>query len=449
MIKNYLLDTNILLQNPLSIYGFDDNNVWICGTTLQELDKKKTEPDEVGYNARETCRILDGLRETGDLVEGVDIGNGGHLLVEPDGVKQDLLPDGFNISVPDNRIISTCLFLNKEGGRCHESPIILLTNDISMRVNASICGLQVQAVKNDIVKNDNYTGHIEFEVEPELINDIYAQGKVTAGGYGKDLIENEFVTLLSGRQSALSIYKDGKFHVIHEQSLYGGIRPMNRMQTYAMYALTAPVEEIPLVILRGPAGSAKTFLSLAAGLSQTNLGQKSREDKYSKILISRPNTTRRGEQDFGYLPGGLDDKMEPLLACYTDNLESIIRGNDKGLSSEQVQMQVDDFFSSGTIEICPLSFIRGRSISNSYLICDESQNATKGLIKDVITRAGRGTKIVIAGDESQCDAPTLDKYNNGLSYSMQMRGTLTAIVSFDETQCVRSALAETAIRRLK
>ena len=448
MVKNYLLDTNVLLENPNSIYGFDDNNVWLCGTTMQELDSKKTAPGEVGYNARETCRILDNIRSQGDLVKGVKLPNGGKLLVEPDGVNKDSLPNGFSIEVPDNRIISSCLYLNET--KCKKSNIILLTNDISMRINASICGLKVEAVRNDKVEQGSYTGHVELEVEPELIDDIYTQGKVTAGNYGTDLAENEFATLLSGKKSALSIFRDGKFINIKEKTLYGGVHPLNRMQTYAMYALTAPVEEIPLVILQGPAGTSKTYLSLAAGLSQTYLGQgKHRDSLYRKLLISRPNTQRQGEEGFGYLPGDLSDKMGPLLANYTDNLEALVRGDCKDEDAEQIRMQVEDFFDTGIIEICPLSFIRGRSIMNSFIICDEAQNATKGLIRDIVSRAGKDSKVVILGDETQCDAgPSIDRFTNGLVYcATRMKGNpLTAIIRFGEENCVRSPLAEAAIR---
>ena len=450
MIKNYILDTNVLLQNPHCIFEFGDNRIWISGTTLQELDHLKTVGGETGFNAREVCRILDEMRLKGSLLDGIKLDNSGTLLVEPDGVSAKYLPEGFSLDVPDNRIISTCLYLNSS--RCKESPVILLTNDISMRVNASICGLNVEGVKNDKVKKTNYTGHTDLDVPAELIDELYANGKADASDFKADLLENEFVTLHAGTQSGLSIFRGGNFNVVKEQRLFGGVRPLNRMQTYAIHALMAPVEEIPLVILSGPAGTAKTFLSLAAGLTQTYIGQgKQTNDEFRKMMISRPNA---GSSDpgFGFLPGHLDEKMAPLLASYYDNLEELIRNKSgRAENPQDIRNEVDDLFEAGIIEIIPLSYIRGRSISNSYIICDEAENATKNLIRDVVTRAGRGSKVIVTGDERQCDVPGLDEYNNGLIYlSEKMKGSsLCAIVRFTETNCVRSSLAETASRLLR
>ena len=173
------------------------------------------------------------------------------------------------------------------------------------------------------------------------------------------------------------------------------------------------------------------------------------EGVYNKIYISRPNA---GSSDpgFGYLPGDLDEKMAPLLANYYDNLESIFKNNSNE-DNANIRMQIEDLFESETIEICPLNFIRGRSINNSYIICDEAQNATKNLIRDVITRAGIGTKVVIIGDERQCDAPGLDSKNNGLVYCIdKMKDSpFAAILRFSENNCVRSPLAEEAINKMQ
>lgn len=451
MVKNYLFDTSILLQGPSeAIYGFQDNNIWICGTTLQEIDQKKTHLGEVGYYAREAARILDGLRSQGSLVDGIELPNGGHLYVEPDGVKPDLLPDGFSLAVADNRIISTCKYLNAT--KCKDSPVILLTNDISMRVNASICGVRVESVRNDRIEQSNYKGHKEMIASPDRIDSLYANGIIEASEEENDVFyENEFVTLKAGDQkSGLAIYKNGCLRLVKPQTLFGGVRPLNRMQTFAIYALMAPVEEIPLVILQGPAGTAKTFLALAAGLSQVALEQYDGSERYDKLLISRPNAGN-ADPGFGYLPGSLDEKMAPLLASYTDNLEAILRGRSgERENSRQIQYEASDLFDSGSIEICPLNYIRGRSLMNSYIICDEAQNATKSLIRDVVTRAGKNSKVIVTGDENQVDAPTLDRYNNGLVYLIKrMQGNpLAAIVKFDEQSCVRSPLAEAAIKAL-
>ena len=465
MVKNFMLDTESLLQNPENIFGFQDNNVWISGTTLQELDMKIAERGEDVRNATETARILDGLRAKGDLKEGVPLGNGGRLFIEADGVKKELLPEGYSLHNPHNRIISTCLFLN--GNRCRKSPVILLTNNFSMRINASTCGLRVEKIKNDIIEKTTYTGHIDLGAPVAAVNELYKKGEIefepAKGRFvddaGRpvskdDMRENEFVTLhtvnRSGDESsALSMYRDGKLRLVREQRMYGGYTPLNRMQKYALYALTAPVEEIPLVILSGKAGTSKTFISLAAGLSQTYMGPGTEDARYRKMLIGRPNS-QTTDPGFGYLPGNLEDKMSPLIASYTDNLDVILRGkHGKNEDSSQIRMQIDDLFETGSIELCPLSYIRGRSLMDSYIICDEAQNGTKGLIKDVITRAGRGTKVIVAGDVTQVDNASLDEWNNGLAYCISRlagRTKYAAYIAFPDTACVRSPLAEAAIQ---
>lgn len=450
MVKNYLLDTNILLQNPEAIYGFDDNNIIICGTTLQELDSKKTMPGEIGYNARQTCRILDGLRTIGDLRAGVQLSNGGMLIVEPDGIKQEYLPNGFNINVPDNKIISTCIYLSNVYKISPEgSPVILVTNDISMRINATICGVEVQEYKNDKVVDDNYTGHINIIVSDEEIDALYKNKRIDYKG-PETLYENEFVTLTGMASSALSIYRNGELQLISKPKLFGGVTPMNKMQTYAAWALTQPAEELPLVILKGPAGSAKTFLSLSAGLTGTYTSQKMNDSMYRKMLISRPNT-EAGDPGFGYLPGSLEDKMQQLLLPYHDNLEALFMGNCKNEDPANIKIQIEDLFEAGIIECCALSYIRGRSLQNSYIVCDEAQNATRMLMRDIITRCGKGSKVVIAGDPDQCDNARLDKRTNGLVYAAEcFKGSpKAAIITFENNHSVRSELAKEAIERMK
>ncbi|MEE3486705.1 MAG: PhoH family protein [Bulleidia sp.] len=451
MVKNYLLDTNVLLQNPDSIFGFDDNHVWICGTTLQELDGKKTAFGELGYAARQCCRNLDDLRMKGDLVKGVPLPHGGKLTIEPDGVDQKLLPAGFSITVPDNRIISSCLSLNQ--GRLKRNHVILVTNDISMRINASACGLKVEGYRNDHVEDDKseYTGCADLSVSEELFSTLYEDQAVSVPE-GAAFLENEFVKVHFEDNEALTIHENGQLLLIHEQTLFGWVRPMNAAQTCAMYALTAPVEEIPLVILIGPAGTAKTFLSLAAGLSQTCLGQsrKNSYGKYRRIVISRPNVTTQ-EKDFGYLPGDMKEKTSFLLNNYYDNLCSLLDGAEKGKDkATQGQKKIDQMLDSGVLEICPLNYIRGRSLTDSYIICDEAQNASRSLVRDIITRAGRHSKVILAGDINQVDASSLDSRNNGLITAMEMmKGHLCAIVRFSDHDCVRSPLAEAAIQYMK
>lgn len=443
MQKIYVLDTNIILEDPTSmVEGFDDNIVVITDTTLQELDAKKNT-----YGAREACRILDELREKGDLVAGVKNEAGGELRIQINGANRDNLPQNFSIDKADNRIIAACITIAEK----NEMPVILVTNDTNMRVSATICAsykkvdFDVQSYKNTEIETD-YKGYSEIEVTGDIIDALYKEKTIEIPS-GFRFYENEFVTLHAGKQSGLSIARGGKLSLVKDQTLYGGIKPLNQLQTYAMYALKASPEEIPLVCLVGPAGTAKTFLSLAAGLDDTYASAVGAESKYYKMLASRPNNLT-SDPGIGYLPGDMNEKMEPLLAPLYDNMESILL--DKGnIDRRHIQTHVDDIFES-IIEITALSYIRGRTLRNTYVFCDEAQNANRKLIKDLITRAGNGTKIVLCGDPDQVDAPHLDTKNNGLVYAIdKMKNSpFCAIVRFDASKSVRSPLAKDAIQRM-
>lgn len=465
MIKNYLLDTNILMSSPSALFNFEDNNVWLCGTVLQELDKHKNDRGERGYNARESLRTIANLiydaiegiptkEERLELVrdKGIDLGNGGKLFFEPDGVDITNLPKGYDITVPDNRIISSCIHMNKN--QCKNNPVTLLTNDGGCFINSLVCGVNADNVKSEEIEYIGYSGHLNLEIADwNFIETIHKNGKVEADKIPEirqleyPLFENQFVTITCGNQSALTVYQKGYINKIPEITVHGDIKPLNKMQHYAMWALTNP--DIPLVILEGPAGTSKTFASLACGLHQLGMGNKrDSHEIYDRVLISRPNA-KTSDADFGYLPGTLEEKMGPLVASYMDNLEVILGDKDTPISD--TREVIEDMMYRRFIELCPLYSIRGRSINNAYLICDEAQNASKKLIKDVVTRPCQNTKVIIAGDPSQVDNMLLDRRNNGLVYAKDcMKGSpLCAIIRFEPDHCVRSPLAEEAIKRMK
>lgn len=455
MVKAYILDTNILLDSPRAIFGFDDNTVIITGTTLQELDSKKTAPGELGFNARETCRIIEKLRLKGDLTAGVPMDNAGVFKVILNA-GQWHMPSGYSEDKPDNQIINTVLDIKKNQGQMFNQ-VVLVTNDTSMRINASVCAAAcgfsdfVESYRNDHVSSaEMYTGKRELQVSKEAIDYIYKNKmlppEATFRGDIPEPVENEFFILQSDQSSALAVYRNHELKLIDTKTLHPcHVQPKNASQTFALWALMQPVEEIPFVILKGPAGTAKTFLSLAAGLDQTYDSKTHRS--YDSVLISRNNVM--ADADFGYLPGELEDKMNPLLAPFFDNLESLLRGNSDE-DRECISRQIEDMIDSGVIEICALAYMRGRSITNKFLIVDETQNATRSQIRDIITRAGAGCKIVICGDPEQIDAHNLDKLNNGLVFaSEKMKGSpVCAQISFTEEESVRSELAKEAIKRL-
>lgn len=448
MKKYYVLDTNILLQSPNAIFGFEDNTVVITGTTLQELDAKKNLEGEIGYNARQTARILEDIRKRGDLIKGVKLKKtGGKFLFEPNEVSQENLPEGFDIKKADNRIISTCIGL---AGKTKKA-VILVTNDIMMRVAAAVCNVAVQEYKNDRIKETAYMGYRELPAVREIIDELYKKQTISPDLFEVEtpFVPNEYITLTDGNSSALCVYRENSIRLLKETTAFG-IRPQNRLQRFALDALLAPAEEISLVILRGPAGTAKTFLSMAAALDKTYREEFARQNSdtaYDKIYIGRANVS--SDEAFGYLPGELEDKTRPLLGCFYSNLEDLLRkGNHE--EDAQIRLQIDDMMETGLLRVFPLAYIRGMSIKNSFIICDEAQNIGRTLIRDIVTRCGQGSKLVVLGDINQIDVPFLDKTNSGLTYlAHKMKGSSKcAQITFTEKESVRSALAAEALARL-
>lgn len=439
MQKTFVLDTNVLLSDARSMYSFQDNTVIILGTILQELDKLKTVPAETGFKAREAIRELEELRKKGNLVAGIPTEEGGLIRVEPDCIRPDNLPIGFDISSADNRIISACITL-----KCATGNLILVSEDVAMRVNASACGVTVQPYRNGQSQEVKLVEGIhKKEAESSDIDLLYSVGSIPCIGSG--LQANDLVTVSCGTQSALTYFRENVLHLISEKdySPAYGVKPLNAMQKYALWALLAPPQEIPLVILVGQAGTAKTFLSLAAGLQQV------RTKMYSKVFLSRPSGG--SYEKIGFLPGDLQEKLSPLYAAFYDNLESLLRTPAKSSNGQQKPREkIEQMINDGTIEIGSLDFIRGRSLTDTYLVCDEAQNASRSLIRDVITRAGQGTKVVLAGDPNQIDAPNLDTRSNGLSYAAEvMYGSpLCCVITFGASQTVRSALSKEAVERM-
>ncbi len=456
MQKTYILDTNVLIQAPYALQSFEDNHLVLPLAVLEELDGLKNAEGERGANARQAIRYLESLRTAGNLLEGVSLPGGGTLRLEVNCVDVKL-PEGFPEHKNDNRILKVCI-----GLRNRETPVILVTKDIMVRVKAQMLGISAEdfTTEQAPVSEEQYTGRCEVFVAEKKFEDfkkkhIAPEDVYQAGESGEKLpvtlVPNQFVILRedqSARKTQLGRF-DGKKIVplaFQKKKPYG-VSPRNVGQKFLQEALMADAEKAPLVIVKGMAGTAKTFYTLAVGL-HTILEQD--EPAYRRILISRPNA--QFDDDIGFLPGDESEKIAPLLRPVIDNLELLVDQNEEErfVDERSLSGKVEELFDRGIVDAQALNFIRGRSISKTYLVIDEAQNLTPKQAKGIITRAGMGTKIIMLGDPQQIDHPLLDERTNGLSYAAEkMKGSpLCWQVTMSAEECERSALALDAVKRM-
>ena len=430
--KTYVLDTNVLIQDPDSIFKFEDNNVVLSGTTIDELDRLKKYQGEVGYSARKASRNIETLRIKGDILKGVEINqDGGVFRIELECSYSDM-PSNWDKGKPDNTIIMTAkkLLNNNENA-------ILISKDLLVRIKSSIVNVPVQDYKNEIVDDEilKYNGRAEIYVTSDDISKFYKNEFLEYNDDKIKLYENQFVMLIDEanfKHTGIGRYTNGKIvKLLYEKESPYSITPRNVGQRYAIEALLSPAEIAPLVILKGPAGTAKTFLSMACGLEKI-----CNDNEYRRMMITRANTSL--DSDIGFLPGDEVSKVNPLVRGCLDNLE---------LLSEE---SVDDLIKNDIISIQALGYLRGRSITEQFLVIDEAQNTSPNQMLGILTRAGEGTKIVICGDLDQIDNTKLDKHTNGLAFAIEkMRDSkLCWIVGFDQDECTRSALAMEAAERM-
>jgi len=398
MSKLYILDTNVLLHDPRSLFSFQDNEVIIPLVVLDELDKKKQGHDETAKHARMVIRSLDKMRTTGSIHKGVPTPAGGVVRVElnhRDQCPADLDPDRM-----DNRLISVALGIKQD---CSDRKVILITKDINLRVKCDALGVVTEDYNADSVAespNSIYEGSKEILVPGETINELYRDENILSDGYG-EFHENQYVCMRSNvdeKHSALAKYSKSCLIKIKTFDNIWGISSRNKEQAYALDALFNP--NIKLITMIGKAGTGKTLLAAAAGISQVLDNH-----VYRKLIMTRP--VQPMGRDIGYLPGDIDDKMRPWMAPLQDNLDLLF--SEKG--SNYLDMQRE----SGVIEVEALTYIRGRSIPRSFIIVDEAQNLTLHEIKTIITRIGDGSKLVLTGDILQIDNPFIDSVDNGLS----------------------------------
>lgn len=461
MIKHYVLDTNVLLHSPHSLFAFSEHTIVIPEVVLEELDRFKSEPNDRGANSREVSRIIDQLRAKGNLIDGVLLNDEGGLLRIAVNHLDTSLPPHWDRDKADNRILQVCRGLSEEGRH-----VILVSRDTNMRVKAVILDVPAEDFRNEKVAKieDQYTGRAEVYAASEVIdrffqgedrhisvNELRSFDEASQSLLQPVLTTNQFLLIRSTdneKQTALGRFDGSKVvHLKYRNHTPFGVTPRNLGQIFMQECLMLGADEAPLVIIKGPAGTAKTFYSLAVGLHRFI---DCRPRDYHHLLICRPNVPM--DEDIGYLPGSEQEKIDPYMRAVRDNLFTLMSGHSMTESKEieQVEDTVQMLFDKRVIQTEALAYQRGRSLQRYWMILDEMQNSTPRQTKGVITRPGIGTKIILLGDPEQIDHPFLDSRTNGLVYaSEKMKGSRFCFqVSLTYDECERSPLAAEAAIRL-
>ena len=431
-MKNYVLDTNVLLHDPQSVFNFKDNNVLIPIDVIEELDKFKRESNELGSNARQFSRTLDKLREKGKLNKGVRLENGGCLrVIFPEKNESGQLV--FGNKTVDSRIVAMGLEIQKAQPKI---ATIIVSKDINLRLKADAFGLDAEDYETDrIFLTDLYTGMIEQTISSEKMVKFRTEGELEING-GSTYFPNEYCTLTeegNPKRTALTkVDPTGKklIPILDCREGVWGIKPRNREQHFAFDALLD--DKVKLVTLMGKAGTGKTLMAMAAGLKRTVLDR-----EFRRLVVARP-TISMGKE-LGFLPGSLEEKLAPWMQPIHDALEML-----SDLNMGQEHRRSTDLMRTGSIVVEALSYIRGRSIANQFMVIDEAQNLTPLEVKTIITRVGHGTKIVFTGDPYQIDNPYVDSSSNGFNYIISKFRNHAIAAHIELQKGERSELAELA-----
>jgi PhoH-like ATPase len=409
--KIYVLDTSVLLHDHNCINSFEDNRVAIPITVLEELDKFKVGNDIKNFEARECIRIIDRLSDSHTLQEWIplELTDGGELRIILNTNEE--LPKNaesiFDARKNDHKILNAALQLQLED---KEAKVVLVTKDINLRLKAKALNLPAEDYKTGKVKESMmmYSGKSMIEgMDSEFIRKLYQDGRSSeVDVLGKDKFNNHFYILKNCSSSALAYYSARDQEIERVDKVYAyGIKPKNAEQAFALHAILNP--NVKLVTISGVAGTGKTLLALAGSLEMKN--------HYDQLILARP-IVPLSNKEIGYLPGDAEEKVNPYMQPLWDNLNFI--KNQFG-ENEKKRKAIDEMQAQGKITICPLAFIRGRSLSNCVFIVDEAQNLTPHEVKTIITRAGENTKVILTGDVRQIDTPYLDEQSNGMSYVIE------------------------------
>ena len=437
--RNYIIDTSVFLSDADALFAFENNDIFIPLKVLEEVDKHKQRQDSVGFHARKVIKHFDALRISGSLHKGIRLDKG-LGIVKILGVTNGEFPADLDISVPDHEILSVAMDVSRLSPK---RKAIVVSRDINMRVIANAIGLESEDYLTEKVIDDAdklYDGFCEILVDDEIIDLYYADEEIHLDEeQAMELNPNQFLMLKSSanpKKTALGRFKGPNSPILkiaqNIPNISWGIKPRNKEQSFAFDLLFD--DDVPLITLIGKAGSGKTLMAIAAGMEQClGMGEK----KFRRIIISRP--VQPLGKDIGFLPGTLEEKMLPWLKPIQDNLQMVV-GHDRTM--------LKSFMEKGQIEVEALTYIRGRSISNAFVIIDEAQNLTAHEVKTIITRIGDNTKIVLTGDIEQIDNIYTNETSNGLAFAVEKFKTydLSGHITFKRGE--RSKLATLAAKIL-
>lgn len=436
VLTRIVLDTSVLVADPTCTTSFGEADVVIPLTVIEELDSLKTRPDDVGRSARAALREIEELRvrHGGSLAEPVPLGDGS-LQIAINGIQRHLLIEhGLDPAVPDNRIIGAAL------GQAADAPTVIVSNDAALRIKAAHLGLAAREHRPiGRTTQQRAAGWSVLEACYQSIDCLYAAGGLTIDAIdgAERLEENEFAVVRSGSQSALARRRGDELVLLpHHATEAWGLRPRGKEQRFALELLLDPT--ISVVALDGRAGTGKTLLAIAAGLELVV-----EQRQYERLAVYRP-LVPVGRADVGFLPGGLDEKLDPWMSAIHD---AIVALSDLG-SSADARRLIDELTERGQLSLESVTFLRGRSLHRQMVVIDEAQNLEPTTLRTILTRVGEGTKVVFTGDTSQIDAPYLGESNNALAVLVAAFSGQPCFGHVTLTACERSDVASLAAELL-
>ncbi len=439
--KIFVLDTNVIISDPKAIFNFDEHEIVIPLVVVEELDKFKKDMNQVGLAARSFARNIEALRKKGKLIEGVELDSGGTIRIDITSDDIKLPGPKLNVSYADNVILASAYKITEDNP---DKVVTLVSKDVNLRIKADVLGIKADTYRNEVV---NFTelpkGYENIAVEGELIDRIFESKKIPmddlAGTPFENAHSNKFFMLTNKDNEQhqavvrLDPFENALIPLKQFKDVWG-LRARNFAQKLALDLLMD--DRVKLVSLIGIAGTGKTLLAIAAGLQKCL-----DEGRYTRMLVARPIYPMG--RDIGFLPGTIEEKLKPWMQPVFDNLEYLLAGYDSSSFGK-----MNDLMNSGVIEVEALTYIRGRSIPEQFIIVDEAQNLTPHEVKTIVSRAGENTKIVLTGDPYQIDNPYMNESNNGLSYIIDRFKNLSLAGSVTLEKGERSALANAAAELL-